>query len=97
MNNGDRKYWLDRPGSVDKVYWALCALCAVLFLADAVYTKHPVSDVESWFGFYGIYGFVACVLLVLSAKVLRVLISRPLNYYGDDDDGGDGEGETDDR
>ena len=81
MNKGDRKYWLDRPGSVDKVYWALCALCAVLFLADAVYTKHPVSDVESWFGFYGIVGFVAFFGLVLLGGQLRKILMRKEDYY----------------
>lgn len=91
----DKKYWLDETGNVQKVLYALYIACAVLIALDFTYSKHTAFGFEGWFGFYGLYGFVACVLLVLSAKVLRVLISRPLNYYGDDNDGG--EGENDDR
>jgi hypothetical protein len=83
----DRKYWLDDMGNVKKVLYALYIACAVLIALDFTYTKHTMFGFEGWWGFYGIYGFVACVLLVLCAKVLRVLISRPLDYYGDD--GGD--------
>jgi hypothetical protein len=38
----------------------------------------PVEDLFAW---YALYGFVACVSLVLLAKVLRVLIHRPEDYY----------------
>lgn len=86
MNDG-RKYWLDDPRNVTRICWALYAVCALLFLADGFYHKHPHFAVESWFGFYAIYGFVACVGLVLAAKVLRILLKRPEDYYdgGDDD------------
>ena len=89
----DKKYWLDESSNVQKVLYALYIACAVLIALDFTYSKHTAFGFEGWFGFYGLYGFVACVLLVLSAKVLRVLISRPLSYYGEDD----GEGEDDDR
>lgn len=86
MNDG-RKYWLDDPRNVTRICWALYAVCALLFLADGFYHKHPHFATESWFGFYAIYGFVACVGLVLAAKVLRILLKRPEDYYdgGDDD------------
>ena len=38
---------------------------------------------EMWTGFYAIYGFVACVLLVVLAKVMRKVVMRPETYYGD--------------
>lgn len=83
----ERKYWLDDPLNVDKVYWAIVGVCALLFLADAFYVKHPEFDVEKVFGFYGLYGFVACVGLVLAAKELRRLLKRKEDYYdsGKDD------------
>lgn len=81
-----RKFWLDDPRNVDKVWYALLAICAVLFVADAFYHKHVHFGVESWFGFYGIYGFVACVFLVLAARGLRRLLMRPENYYDNPDD-----------
>ena len=64
-----------------KLLFALYAACALLFAADLFYHKHAVLDFEGWFGFYGVYGFVACVALVLAARELRKLVSRPLDYY----------------
>jgi hypothetical protein len=81
MKNGERTYWLDRPGSGTKVFWAVCVLCALLFFADAFYEKHPVFAVETWFGFYAIFGFVFSVGLVLSAKELRRILMRKEDYY----------------
>ena len=45
--------------------------------------KHVETEVERWFGFHGFFGLVACVGLVLAAKLLRRVISRPENYYDD--------------
>jgi hypothetical protein len=78
-----KKYWLDEPRNVLKVYWTVIALCVALFVADAFYHKHTHFEVENWFGFYGIYGFVACVGLVLVAKLLRIILIRPEDYYDD--------------
>ncbi|NKB58592.1 MAG: hypothetical protein GKS00_19860 [Alphaproteobacteria bacterium] len=83
MKGEGKKYWLDKPGSVDKVYWALCTLCAALFLADALYEKHPHYAVEEWFGFYALFGFVFSVGLVLAARELRRFLMRKEDYYDD--------------
>ncbi len=81
MKDEGKKYWLDRPGNGDKVYWSLCALCALLLLADAVYEKHPIYEVETWFGFYALFGLVFSVGLVLAAKELRRFLMRKEDYY----------------
>jgi hypothetical protein len=80
--NPERSYWLDRPGSVDKVFWALVAACALLLLADFIHAKEAHSEIESLFGFYAWYGFFCCVGLVLAAKELRRLLMRGEKYYG---------------
>jgi hypothetical protein len=78
----DKKHWLDDKGNVDKIFYALCAICAGLFLADAFYVKHAHFESEGAFGFYAVFGFVACVLLVLAAKhVLRTIVRRDEDYY----------------
>ena len=77
----EKKYWLDEPHNVTRIYWGLCAVCALLFVADAFYHKHVQFEAESWFGFFGIFGFVACVGLVLAAKLLRKILIRPEDYY----------------
>jgi hypothetical protein len=78
-----KQYWLDKPGSADKVYWAVCILCAALFFADAFYEQHPNFEVETWFGFYALFGFVFSVGLVLIARELRRILMRKEDYYDD--------------
>ena len=77
----ERRYWLDDKRNVDKVWYALIAICAALLIADGVYHKHVVVPAEGWFGFYGWFGFFACVFLVLAARGLRRLLIRPEDYY----------------
>lgn len=81
MSGEDRKYWLDEPGNVKRIIWALFAVCAALFLADAFYHKHSHFEAENFFGFYAIFGFVVCVALVLAAKGMRVFLMRSEDYY----------------
>jgi asparagine N-glycosylation enzyme membrane subunit Stt3 len=78
---GEREYWLDRKRNVDRVYWGVWAACALLLLAEPLVHKHGGFPFEAWFGFHGWYGFVACVGLVLAAKLLRVILKRPADYY----------------
>lgn len=80
---GEKRYWLDEPRNVDRIVWALYAVCGILLVIDPLIHKHGPFAVEHWFGFYGIYGFVACVGLVLAAKELRKLLMRPEDYYDD--------------
>jgi hypothetical protein len=78
---GEPARWLDDRRNVDKIVYALYAVCAVLLLIDPLVHKHGPFEVEHWWGFYGIYGFVGCVFLVLAAKVLRMIVMRPEDYY----------------
>ncbi len=80
---GRMMLWVDKPGSANKIFWALTVLCGVLFLADFTYDKHGHFHIEDIPGFYGIYGFISFTGLILIAKTLRVLIKRPEDYYGD--------------
>lgn len=77
----ERKRWLDRKENVDKVYWGVWLLCALLLAIEPWVHKHGDFAFERWFGFHGWYGFVACVGLVLAAKLLRVVLKRPEDYY----------------
>ena len=80
-NRGERQRWLDRKGNVDKVYWGVWLLCALLLAVEPLAHKHGEFSFEDWFGFHGWFGFVACVALVLAAKWLRVLLKRPEDFY----------------
>ena len=74
-------YWLDQPGNIKKIIYILYGICALLFLADFFYHKHPHFGFEGLFGFYALYGFVMCVALVLAAKLMRIVLKRPEDYY----------------
>lgn len=94
--SGEPKRWLDHSRNVDKIYWAVIAVSAALFLADVFYHKHPEFKMEAVFGFYGLYGFFACVGLVLAAKGLRVFLMRREDYY-DTDEAADAPTQKDDH
>jgi len=72
----------DRPS---KLVWALVAVCAILFIADAFYPKHGHFEIAHLFGFFGVFGFVMCVALVLAAKWMRAFLQRPEDYYDSDE------------
>ena len=73
--------WLDRPGNVARLYRGLWIVGALLIAADLVVHRHAETAFDGWFGFYGLYGFVACVGLVLAAKLLRRVVMRREDYY----------------
>ncbi|MEX1310724.1 MAG: hypothetical protein AB1Z65_09925 [Candidatus Sulfomarinibacteraceae bacterium] len=81
----ERTTWLDDPGNVNKICYALYAICAGFALADFFPYKHHLHfDFEYWPGFYSIYGFVSCVALVLAATQLRKILMRDEDFYDDD-------------
>lgn len=75
------KRWLDHAKNVRKIYFSVWIACAVLLLLELLIDKHGETEYEHWFGFHGFYGLIACVALVLAAKLLRRVLCRPENYY----------------
>ena len=84
---GEKKYWLDEKKNVDKVWYGVIAICALTVISDSFYHKHVEYAAEDFIpGMYGWYGFIACVFLVLSAKLLRKIVMRSEDYYEDRND-----------
>ncbi len=77
--------WVERPGGVEKIVYALYAVCAVLFLADFLYHKHIYVAIEGFPGFYALYGFFMCAALVICARGMRLFLKRPEDYYAPKD------------
>ncbi len=75
------QHWLERPATVRRIVHALYLVCAIVFLLDIFVHDHSPFAIEYIFGFYGLYGFIGCVFLVLAAKLLRVVLMRPEDYY----------------
>lgn len=78
---GLRLMWLENPRNVERVVYGLYILCAGLFLADFLYHKHVYLGVEEFPGFYALYGFFMCAALVICAKMMRVVLKRPEDFY----------------
>ena len=76
-----KTHLFDDPKNVTRLIRLLSAICAMLFALDFILVRHGSHPLDSSPGFYAFYGFVACVLLVIIAKWLRVVLMRPENYY----------------
>ena len=93
--------WFDRKENVRKLLTWLFIGCGLLVLIDLVFLvtgvdKHPYLKWEQWPGFYAVYGFVASVLLVFVSKyLLRPLVKRDENYYGEKANSSDVKGGSD--
>ena len=81
MKQQDKRYWLDDPRNVNKVFYGLVGVCLLTVAADLFYHKHGHFTWEEWLGFHAWYGFVCCVFLVLAAKQLRRVLMRREDYY----------------
>ncbi|MCP3980498.1 MAG: hypothetical protein GY716_14445 [bacterium] len=77
----EKKRWLDDPRHVTWIYRGVWILCGLSVLADRSYDKHGHYPFEEWLGFHGWYGFLCCVLLALTAGLLRRLVRRDEDYY----------------
>jgi len=80
-----KQHLFDKPRNVTRLLRSLYAICALLLLLDFILHRHVTHSWESIPGFYAIFGFVACVSLVLAAKLLRKLVKRNEGYYHVDD------------
>lgn len=68
----------------DVIRWILRIFYAgalALLLVDFFIHRHIVTDVEKLPTFYALYGFVACVVLVVIAKWMRIFLIRSEDYY----------------
>jgi hypothetical protein len=81
MAGDAKRYWLDRPENVARLYRMLWIVGGGLALLDLVVHRHAEAGFDGWFSFYALYGFIACVGLVLAAKALRRVVMRPEEYY----------------
>lgn len=77
----ERPRWLDEPRNVNRIVYALYAVCLGLLVAELVIDRHAEFPVQGWFGFYAAFGFLAYCGIVNTAKILRRLLRRPEDYY----------------
>ena len=77
----EKKYLFDNPRNVDSLLRGFYVTCILLVLVDFFVHRHIYMAWENLPAFYALYGFVACVMLVLLAKLLRKVVMRKEDYY----------------
>lgn len=73
--------FFDKPKNIKLIINGFYVICAILVLLDFVVHRHIYLDFEKIPAFYAIYGFVACVVLVVLAKLMRIGLMRDEEYY----------------
>ncbi|HNQ04583.1 MAG TPA: hypothetical protein PKH69_08215 [Thiobacillaceae bacterium] len=81
MKRGHR---LEDPRSIRKLWRGFLVLLALSVLAGALIDPKPHFAIEGWFGFHALYGFVACLVMIVGAKVLGWCLKKPDTYYARD-------------
>lgn len=82
MSSKDKNTHLfDNPRNVDRLLKGFYAICILLVIADFIFHRHTTMGWEKIPAFYAIYGFVACVVLMVLAKLMRKVVMRKENYY----------------
>lgn len=79
-----REHWLDHPANIRRLWRGFLAVLALTVIAGAFVDLHPHFVVEKWFGFNAAYGFLACLAMIVGAKVLGLFLKKPDTYYAED-------------
>lgn len=82
----DKLSFFEKPRNIRIIMFSFYALCIVLVGLDFVVHRHIYVSFDEIPAFYAIYGFVACVLLVVLAKLMRLIVMRHENYYDPKED-----------
>jgi hypothetical protein len=71
----------DDPKNVKRILGIFYVSLVALLIADFFIHKHAEFPWEEAPNFFAVYGFVACVLVIFGAKLLRIFMKRDENYY----------------
>lgn len=85
--NDDNTHWLTRPATIRKLWWGFSVVLGLTVVAQLFIYVKGYFTVDGWFGFGAVFGFLACLAMVLFAKLLGLFLKRDENYYaaGEDD------------
>lgn len=76
-----KQSWFYKKSSIKKLWIGTIIILVLTVIAEFFIKLHPHFEIESYFGFHAVYGFLACVAMVLFAKLLGFLIKRKDDYY----------------
>lgn len=78
-----KKNWFYQPDSKNKLIIIGVIILLLVVMIELAVSLHPYFKIEQVFGFHAWYGFLACVALVIIAKLLGLLLKRKEDYYED--------------
>ncbi len=87
MTDSQKDSWLVRPSSI-RLMWIIFIVILALTVGAQFFVKiKGYFGIDAWFGFGAAYGFLACLAMVIVAKLLGFVLKRSEQYYdaGDDD------------
>lgn len=76
-------HWLTRPTTIRRLWSGFAVVLALTVLAQLGIHIKGYFGLDDWPAFGAVFGFLACVAMVLVAKVLGLLLKRPDDYYRD--------------
>ena len=79
----DDNHWLVRPATIRGLWIGFSVVLALTLLAQLAITIKGEFGVDGWFGFGAGFGFLACVAMVLVARVIGAVLKRPESFYDD--------------
>jgi len=79
----ERTHWLDEPGNIRKIIYALVFINIVIVIAGPFVHIHGHFPIEEIPGFYAVFGFVAYCSIIAGAVMLRKIVKREEDYYGE--------------
>jgi hypothetical protein len=84
---GEDDAWLARPSSIRLLWRLFYLVLAASVAAQLVIKVKGYFGVDGWFAYGAVYGFLACVVMVVFAKILGRFVKRGEDYYrvGEDD------------
>ncbi len=84
MNHDERnKHWLLRRATIRKCWLLLYLVLGLTLLAELFIPNKGHFGIDGSFGFSAWFGFLACLLMVVFARLLGYLIKRSDDYYDD--------------
>jgi len=76
-------HWLVRPATIRWLWRIFGVVLGLTVAAQWFIEPHGTFGVDGTFGFNAWFGFLACVAMVVVAKLLGYLVKRPESYYED--------------
>jgi hypothetical protein len=73
--------WLARPATVRLLWWLFGFVLTLSVTAELVFKVKGYFGLDEWLGFGAVYGFLACLAMVLVARVLGRVLKRRADYY----------------